>query len=378
MNGALALERIGRSKKELHRFFDVADRIYAADPNWVAPLRDDIAKVFSLENPFFRHAEMQLFVARRGGVDKGRIAAILDRSHNEFHGEQTAFFGYFESIDDPEVASLLFEAAALWARERRMKTLRGPANPSLNDEAGLLVEGFDSPPVLMMTYNPRYYIRLYEGAGFRKAKDLLAFWFDLAPGPLERFARINERLRRNPSLRLRKVSKRSLKADLPKIREVYNAAWEKNWGFVPMTAEEMELMAKRLKPLLDKDFLQIGEIERSDGTLEPVAFLLALPDYNVAMAPLKGRLLPFGWLKFLLGMKRIRTLRVLTLGIKKEYRLRGFQSLIFEAGLIESLARNYKGVEVSWVLEDNDQMIRGMKIWGGRAYKTYRMYEKEI
>ncbi|HTO74880.1 MAG TPA: N-acetyltransferase [Thermoanaerobaculia bacterium] len=379
MSGPVAIERIGRSRKELSRFFDVADRIYSSDPNWVAPLRDDLAKVFALENPFFRHAEMQIFIARRDGIDCGRIVAILDREHNEFHGEKTAFFGWFESVDDRGVSDLLFEAAALWARERKMKVLRGPANPSLNDECGLLVDGFDSPPILMMTYNPRYYPALYEAAGFRKAKDLIAYWFEIGPKPLARFEKINDRLRRaEPNFRMKKISKSSLAKDLPRVREVYNAAWEKNWGFVPMTPEEMDFMAARLKPLLVPDYALLGELKRPDGSYEPVAFMMTLPDYNRAMQPLKGRLLPFGWLKFLLGTRKIKNVRVLTLGVKREYRSRGLQSLLFEQSLRTSLEKGYTGCEVSWILEDNDLMIRGLKIWGGKPYKTYRMYDKAI
>ncbi len=379
MSAELRVLRIGRSKPELHRFFDVADRVYARDPNWVAPLRDDLAKALSLENPFFRHAEMQLFLANRDGQDVGRIAAILDRAHNDFHGERAAFFGWFESVDDPEVSKLLFDAAALWARERKMEILRGPANPSLNDEAGLLVDGFGSPPILMTTYNPPYYRTLCETAGFRKAKDLIAFWFEIGPRPLERFRRINDRIRRQePDFRVHKITKGSLARDLPRVREVYNAAWEKNWGFVPMTPEEMNFMAARLKPLLVPDYALLGEFARPDGTVEPAAFMMTLPDYNAAIAPLKGRLLPFGWLKFLLGIRKIRNVRVLTLGVKKEYRSRGLQSLLFEQSLRTSLEKGYTGCEVSWILEDNDLMIRGLEIWGGRPYKTYRMYEKAL
>jgi hypothetical protein len=376
---SLALERIGRTRKDLERFFDVADRIYAGDPRWVAPIRSDLARVFALDNPFFRHAEMQLFLARRGDRDVGRIAAILDRNHNEFQAEKTAFFGYFECIDDPAAAALLFDAASLWARERKMTVLRGPANPSLNDEAGLLVDGFDSPPVVMMTYNPRYYAALFEGAGFRKSKDLLAFWFEIGEKPLERFTRVNERVRRNePAFRVHKISKGSLGRDLPRVREVYNAAWEQNWGFVPMTPEEMDFMAARLKPLLVADFALLGELARPDGSAEPVAFMMTLPDYNTAIAPLKGRLLPFGWLKFLLGTRRIKTVRVVTLGVKLEHRSRGWQSLLFEQSLRTALEHGYTGCEVSWLLEDNEMMIRGMKVWGGKVYKTYRMYDKPL
>jgi len=375
----VSIEPLSRSKRDLHRFFDVADRIYRGDPNWVPPLRDDVAKVFADKNPFFRHAEMQLFVARRENEDVGRIAAILDRNHNEFHGEKTGFFGFFESENDRAVSDALLGAAAVWAGKRGMDVLRGPANPSLNDEAGLLVEGFDTPPVLMMTYNPRYYATLLEEAGFRKAKDLLASWFEIGPEPLAQFARINERFRRrNSDILVRKVSKGSLKADLPKVRDVYNAAWEKNWGFVPMTPEEMDFMAARLKPLLDENFLFLAEARKPDGSLEPVGFMLSLPDYNTAIRPLGGRLLPFGWLKFLLGLKKIRTLRVVTLGLKKDYRMRGIQSLMFEEGLKAALKRGLTGCEVSWMLEDNALVLRSVKLWGGRLYKTYRMYDKRI
>jgi GNAT superfamily N-acetyltransferase len=375
----VSIEPISRSKRDLARFFDVADRIYRGDPNWVPPLRDDVAKVFSEKNPFFQHAEIALFIARRDGEDAGRIAAILDREHNAFHGEKAAFFGFFESVNDRSVSEALLETATKWAKERGMEVLRGPANPSLNDEAGLLVEGYGKPPVLMMTYNPPYYVDLIEEAGFTKTKDLIASWFDIGPEPLAHFVRINERFRkRNTDIVVRTVSKKGLKNDLPAIREVYNDAWEKNWGFVPMTAAEMDYMAKRLKPLIVEDFLFLAEARHLDGSLEPVGFMLSLPDYNTAIQPLNGRLLPFGWLKFLLGIKRIKTLRVVTLGLKKDYRMRGIQSIMFEEGLRASLKRGYTGCEVSWMLEDNDLVLRSVRLWGGRPYKTYRMYDKPI
>lgn len=376
---SLSIERIGRSKAELSRFFDVADRLYADDRNWVAPLRDDVAKVFYDTNPFFRHGEMQLFVARRGARDVGRIAAILDRNHNSFHDEKVVFFGFYESTNDPEVAALLLQAVAVWGRERKMTVLRGPTNPTLNDEAGLLVDGFNSPPVLMMTYNPAYYIGLFEGQGLQKAKDLLAYWFPLEEKPLARLSRVAERYRKRESdVIVRNVSKGGLEKDLLKIREVYNEAWEKNWGFVPMTPEEMDFMAKRMKPLLVEELLWLAEIRRGDGTLEPIAFMLMLPDYNVAIAPTKGRLLPFGWLKFLLGTRRIKTVRVLTLGIKKTHRLSGIQSIMMSDSLRWLLKKGYTGCEVSWLLEDNELVIGAVKLWGGKLYKTYRIYEKAL
>ena len=376
---SVVIERIGRSRGELSRFFDVADALYASDPLFVAPIRSDVAKVFQGENPFFRHGEMQLFVARRDGRDVGRVAAIVDRNHNEFHGEKTAFFGFFESENDPEVVGKLFEAAALWGRERKMTILRGPTNPTLNDEAGLLVDGFDSPPVMIMTYNPRHYAALIEGQGFSKVKDLLAFWFPLEEKPLERLTRVAERFRRrSPEIRVRNVTRGSLKRDLGKIREVYNEAWEKNWGFVPMTGEEMDFMAARLKPLLVPELLWIGEAPRPDGGLEPMAFMLMLPDYNVAIAPTRGRLLPFGWLRFLLARSRVRSVRVVTLGVKGPWRQSGIQSIMMADSLRFLLKKGYTGAEVSWLLEDNELVIAAVRLWGGKLYKTYRIYEKAL
>ena len=375
----VVIQRIGRSRADLERFFDVADRIYAGDANLVAPLRSDVAKVFQDENPFFRHGEIQLFVARRGSEDVGRVAAIVDRNHNTFHGEKAAFFGFFESIDDPAVAGRLLDAAALWGRERKMTVLRGPTNPTLNDEAGLLVDGFDSPPVLMMTYNPRFYAGLIEGQGFHKAKDLLAYWFPLEEKPLERLSRVADRFRkRSPDITVRNVRKSGLARDLAKIREVYNEAWEKNWGFVPMTPEEMDFMAARLKPLLVAELLWIAEAKKPDGGLEPIAFMLMLPDYNVAIAPTRGRLLPFGWLKFLLAQRKIKTVRVLILGVKRPWRMSGVQSIMMADSLRFLLGKGYTGAEVSWLLEDNELVISAVRLWGGKLYKTYRIYEKTL
>lgn len=373
------IQRIGRGRPDLARFFDVADRLYARDPNWVAPLRSDASKVFQDENPFFRHGEIQLFLANRGSESVGRIAAILDRNHNAFHHETIAFFGFFESVDDPEVAGKLLDAVAVWGRERKMTVLRGPTNPTLNDEAGLLVDGFDSPPVVMMTYNPRSYVSLIEGQGFRKAKDLLAYWFPLEEKPLARLERVADRFRQRESeIVVRNISKGGLAADLPKLRQVYNAAWEKNWGFVPMAPEEMDFMAKRLKPLLVEELIWLAEAKKPDGTLEPIGFMLMLPDYNLAIAPTRGRLLPFGWLKFLLATRKIRTVRVVTLGIQKEYRMRGIQSIMMADSLRFLLQKRYTGAEVSWLLEDNDLVIGAVKLWGGKLYKTYRIYERAL
>jgi GNAT superfamily N-acetyltransferase len=370
----IAIERIGRGKAELSRFFDVADRIYAKDPNFVAPIRSDLAKVFEGENPFFRHGEMQLFVAHQGGMDVGRIAAILDRNHNAFHGEKAAFFGFFETSDDPAVAAKLLEAAAVWGRERKMTVLRGPTNPTLNDEAGLLVDGFDSPPVLMMTYNPRSYAALIEGQGFRKAKDLLAYWFPLEEKPLERLSRVAERFRkREPDIVVRNVSKGGLTRDLAKIREVYNGAWEKNWGFVPMTDAEIEHLAKQLKPIVVPDLVCFAE--RASTV---IGFAVALPDLNQALRhnP-SGRLFP-GILRVLWQARKVSRLRIPLLGALPEHRGTGVDALMYHWIWTKAIARGYRWGEAGWILEDNRLMNNAIVRLGFRRYKTYRVYDKAL
>jgi hypothetical protein len=351
--------------------------IYREDPNWVAPLLDDLKKVFSDANPLFQHAEMKLWIATRGGRDVGRIAGILDRSHNEFHGEKSAFFGFFESIDDPEISRALVAEVQTWAREKGMTRILGPMNPTTNDECGLLVEGFDSPPVLMMTYNPPYYLRLFEDAGLSKAKDLLAYRIEVDPKPLERLDRLARGFaRREKDLTIRPIRKKTLSADLTKIKEVYNSAWEDNWGFVPMTDGDIDFMAARLKPLLVEDLVLLAETPA-----EPVAFIMTLPDYNEAMKPLKGRLLTpklFGFLAYLLGWKKPKMTRLITLGIKKGYRNRGIDAVMFAESLKAILKAGYKACEVSWILEDNVMVQRPIAWFEGKIYKRYRIYEKGV
>ncbi len=250
MKASLQIIPLERTRRNVRRFLQVPYALYAGDPHWVAPLLMDLEKVFQEANPLFEHAEMQLWVARRDGRDVGRIAGILEQLHNRMHGERTVFFGFFECIHDQEVADRLLGAVEDWARGRGMNQLLGPMNPTTNDECGLLVEGFDSPPVFMMTYNPRYYAGLVESAGFARAKDLLAYDFDLANTPMSRFERIWSKFqKREPEIRIEPVLKKTLERQLTQIQHVYNEAWEENWGFVPMTDAEIQFMAARLKLL---------------------------------------------------------------------------------------------------------------------------------
>ena len=249
MSNNIEIFQLSRSSRDVMRFLKVSYGIYGDDPHWVAPLLMDAKTVFADTNPLFEHAEMQLWVAVRGGRDVGRIAGIVDAAHNRVQHDSAAFFGFFESVNEPAVSSRLFDAVFAWARQKGLQRMMGPMNPTVNDECGLLVEGFDAPPVLMMTYNPRYYLDLVAAAGFRKAKDLLAYHLDLTDTPMERLGKLAERVKRKwPELKFRPIRRATLKADLGKMVQVYNAAWEANWGFVPMTEAEIKFMLIDAEP----------------------------------------------------------------------------------------------------------------------------------
>jgi ribosomal protein S18 acetylase RimI-like enzyme len=337
----------------------------------------DLKKVFTDENPLFEHARMELWIARKQGRDVGRIAGIIDDSYNRTAKEPAAFFGFFETINDPEVSGRLFETVRDWARGHKLKSLQGPMNPTTNDECGLLLEGFDSAPVFMMTYNPQYYLGLVEAAGFRKAKDLLAYHIDLSTIPMDRLSRIAAKVReRNAGLVFRPVRRKTLDQDIVKVKEVYNAAWEANWGFVPMTDAEVDFMAKRLKPLLMEGLIWLVE-----AGSEPVGFLLAMPDYNIALQPLRGRLMTpriLGFLPYALGWKCPPRTRVLTLGVKAKYRSKGLESAMLIEGLKVGMGAGVRESEASWILEDNQMMCRVLEAIGGRVYKRYRIYERQV
>lgn len=378
MSNQIEITALALKAGDVSRFLNVSYSIYKNDPLWVAPLLMDLEKVFTKANPLFEHARMQLWVAHQNGRDVGRIAGIIDDSYNRSDKiKPAAFFGFFESIDDPEVSRKLFSAVEGWAKQNGLNRLLGPMNPTTNDECGLLIEGFDSSPVFMMTYNPQYYVGLLEQDGFQKAKDLLAFHIDLAGIPMDRLTRIGNKVKaRNADLNFRPVLRKTLKQDIAKVKEVYNAAWQDNWGFVPMTDAEVDFMAERLKPLLMEGLIWLAE-----AGPEPVGFLLALPDYNPALKPLKGRLLTpkvFGFIPYLMGWKRPTRTRVLTLGVKEKYRSKGLESAMLIEGLRVGFEAGVRESEASWILEDNVMMCRVIEAIGGRVYKRYRIYEKEL
>jgi hypothetical protein len=377
MTAPIEILSLTRQRRDVARFLSLGRALYANDPHWVAPLEMDLQKVFYDSNPLFQHAEMQLWVARRGGRDVGRIAGIIDRNHIAVHGESAAFFGFFESENDPAVASKLFEAVSAWAQAKGMTRVLGPMNPTTNDECGLLVEGYDSSPVFMMPYNPRYYQGLVEGAGYAKAKDLLAFGFDVANSPVERLNRVMGKFqKREPDVKITSIHKKNLTSQLAKVKAVYNQAWEKNWGFVPMTEEELDFMAARLKPLLTDGLAFVAE-----GPEGPIGFLLAMPDYNEAFKPMRGRLVTpglFAALPYFLGWKRPRYLRCITLGVTAKARGRGVESAMLAKAVTSSLQLGFQRCEASWILEDNTAVQRVIALFGGEVYKRYRVYEKDL
>ena len=377
MSNEIQVVPLSRAPAAVLRFLRVSYGIYRDDPHWVAPLLDDLKKVFTAANPLFTHAQMQLWVAVRNGKDVGRIAGVVDHNHNRVQKDSATFFGFFECVNDRAVSGRLFAQVLQWSRAQGLGRVLGPMNPTTNDEAGLLVQGFDAPPVFMMTYNPQYYVDLIEAEGFLKTRDLLAFHVDIAHAPLDRLDRLAARVRqRHPQLTFRPLRKRTLLGDLAKVKEVYNAAWEANWGFVPMTDAEIDFTAARLKPLLVEGLIWLVE-----SPTEPVGFMLALPDYNQALQPLLGRLLTpklLGFLPYLLQWKYPTWCRVITLGVKAAYRGRGLEAVMLSEGFKTGARVGFTHAEASWILEDNEPMVRLMGVFGARAYKTYRIYQRPL
>ncbi|MCB0727062.1 MAG: hypothetical protein KDD00_06330 [Ignavibacteriae bacterium] len=315
-----------------------------------------------------------MWVARKNGNIVGRIAGIINDNHNKFHEDKTGFFGFFECINDQKVANKLFEKAVQFSKENGMDNLRGPVNPSINDECGLLIDSFDKPPVMLMPYNPEYYSGLLESFGFKKAKDLHALWIskDVVNNEpmMKKLDRISDMILKKENLTVRKVNMKDFTNEVLRIMEVFNDAWEKNWGFVPMTKEEFMFVAANLKLAVEPAYVEFAEI---DG--KTVGFSLALPDINQAIKGLNGKLFPFGVFKFLLNKKKIDRLRVIIMGVKKDYQKKGIDAIFYRNIIREANKRGIKGAEISWVLEDNYAMKQTAEKLGAKVYKTYRMYD---
>jgi GNAT superfamily N-acetyltransferase len=330
------------------------------------------------KNPFFEHAEAEYFIAERDGDVVGRIAAISNRLHNETHEDRVGFFGFFESIDDQDVANALLEAAAGWCRALGHDVLRGPTSFSVNDECGLLVDGFDTPPALMMPHNPPYYIGLLERGGLVKAKDLWVYQGGSEQGYVpvpERLARATEMIRQRQGITLRSLNMKNFEGEVERIKELYNSAWEKNWGFVPMTEHEIDHLAEQFKPVVIPEMVPMAE---KDGKL--IGFGIALPDLNVIFRTNRsGRLFPMILrLLWALKMKRIRRARILLLGVVPAYRGKGVDAMLYHWIWTKSAERGIYWGEAGWILEDNPAMNAGLEKMTFRVYKTYRLYDRRL
>lgn len=371
--------RLVQRPRDLAAFIDLPYRLHRDDPCWVPPLRQEIrTRLDRRANPFFAHGSADYFLAERAGATVGRIAAISNRLHDELHQDGVAFFGFFESVNDPAVAAELLAAAGTWAKSRGYRALRGPASFSVNEECGLLVEGFDSPPTLLMPHNPPYYAELIESAGLVKAKDLWAYQgghperCQPLPGRMEQAL---DRLGRRSGVALRAIDPRRFTLEVELMRKAYNAMWESNWGFVPMTAAEIRHMARQLKPLYIPELVPLAE---KNGEL--VGFGLALPDVNQLLRTNRsGRLFPAVLrLLWALRRKKIRRARILLLGVKPEYRGRGLDAMLWAWIWSRAAQHGISWGEASWVLEDNPAMVNAAERMGFARYKTYRLYERVL
>jgi hypothetical protein len=363
------------SGKDLRDFIRLPWRIYQGDPYWVPPLLLDMRTILSKKkNPFFRHSEADMFLAVKDGEVVGRIAAILNNNHNSFHQEKTGFFGFFESIADQEVADTLFSTAKSWVKARGMTHFRGPVNFSTNDSCGLLYHGFDSSPVILMTYNPRYYLELFDRAGLKVTKLLYAYRMTKTSPMPERFVQFAKKALQDPSIRIRSLNMKNFPDEVKTIGSIYEDAWEKNWGFVPMTPEELAHLAKDLKAGVDPDLVHIAEV---DG--ETAGFSLVLPDFNEILKHVNGRLFPFGIFKLLMNKNKIKGVRVIGLGVRQKFQKKrslapGFYYKTYKTGI----EKGYSVGEFSWILEDNVLMNRAIEGMGAKLYKKYAIYEQQL
>jgi GNAT superfamily N-acetyltransferase len=359
-----------QDKRSLGQFLELPYQLYRHHPYWVPPLRLAQKELFNTrKHPFYAHAEMQCFLARRNGEICGRVAAIVDRNYNDFHKEDAGFFGFFETVD-LEAARAVMEAARRWLLDRGAKVIRGPMNPSTNYECGLLVEGFDSSPSVMMTYNPPSYPRMLEALGLRKAKDLLAYYSGTDEVLSDKVERVARRAAGTQGVAIRAIRMKEFDKEVEMIWNLYNSSWSQNWGFVPMTREEFLHEAAEMKQILKPDLALVGEV---DG--RAVGFALALPNINMALKHAGGRLFPLGLFKILYYQRLIKEVRVILLGVVEAFRTAGVAAG-FYAELIRSARRlGYSWGEMSWILEDNVLMNRSLEAMGAKKYKTYRIYE---
>jgi GNAT superfamily N-acetyltransferase len=369
-----------RSRRDLKRFVKVPFRLHRDSPQWVPPLIYERMEFLDRrKNPYFEHAEADFFIAERDGEPVGRITAQIDSRWDEYQGGSDAMFGFFETAEDPEVAGALLESAVAWARTRGRGRILGPMDFTTNDEIGILIEGFERQPMILQPWHPPYYGELIEAEGFGKATDLL-MW-ELRMGELKEGDRFDpsihaaaEKALNDEGITIRNMRKREMAAEVGRFMDVYNEAWGDNWGFVPITDAEVEFQAKSLKQVLDEEWTFMAE---KDG--EVVGAALTLPDVNQVLVKLNGRLLPFGWLRFLLGRGGIDRVRVFALGVKHAYRHTGVAAgLYLEHIKLAARPDKIHWGEMGWILETNEPMNRAMEGMGGTIVKRYRLYERSL
>jgi GNAT superfamily N-acetyltransferase len=370
MNITIDIVKTGRDRCD---FVNLPYRLHKGQKGWVPPLVSEVKGALStVKNPFYQHASIEQFVARRDGKVVGRIAAVVDQNFIKAQGQEIGLFGFFECSDDQEVAGALFERAAQSLKERKMQKMLGPSNPSMNDEIGVLIDAFDIPPAVKMVWNPAYYPKLFENAGFSKAMDIFAY--DMHEDEAtDRLKRMGLAILKRSKISIRKVNMKRFDEEVETVRQVYNSAWSDNWGFVPWTKEEFEHAAKGLKQIIDPDLLLIAEDQG-----KPVAFSLGLPDMNLALKHINGRLFPFGLPILLYHARRINRIRIPILGVVKEYRGRGIDTALYYETFRIGTGKGYHSCEMSWILEDNELMNRAAEMMGARKYKTYRLYDKPL
>lgn len=364
-----------KSKKDLKKFIKFPWEVYKGDKNWVPPLIMDMkAKFNPKSNPFLLHSQIQPFLAYKDNKIVGRIVGIINNNHNKTFNEKTGFFGFFETFQDYEISEALLDKAVQWVKSKDMDTLRGPANFSCNDDWGALIDNFDEMPMLLMPYNPPYYKTFFEKYGFTKAKDVLAYKMSTEHKFPDRIVKIIEYAKKKQKIIIRNLNMKKYMEEIDILKGIYNKEWEQNWGFVPMTDKEFDHMAKELKAIADPRFVFFVI---ANG--KPIGMSICLPNANEALIKIRnGRLFPFGLLKLLYYVKKIKSGRLLILGVAKEFRNKGIEPMLFDVTIKAAQEAGWEWGEMSWVLEDNVLMRSSIEKAGGVVYKTYRIFDLTI
>lgn len=371
--------------EERRAFLAFPWQVYEGDPYWVPPIYSErLAFTDPKQNPFFEHAKVQFFTAKRGEEIVGTIAAFTNYQHNAFQEENVGFFGFFEVLEDKEAANALLEAAENWVHGQGHDAIRGPAQFSTNDECGLLVDGFDDSPRILMTYNPRYYVNFIENSGYENAMDLWAYAASTGAQNKdfkfpEKLLRVVKKVKERGEVHIRHIDMKHFDDEIEHVKQIYNASWARNWGFIPMTDAEIEKLGEELKPIIDPDLVFVAEIGG-----KAVGFSLTLPDLNQFLkqaypkpgTPEWWTMAKFAWHWKVRG--KVNWVRVFALGVIPQYRGRGIDALFYYETALQAMKKGIPNAEMSWILANNDMMNRGIRLMGGEVYKTYRYYEKKF